>query len=58
MATNVAAIEWSDVGVLAFILLKAATGRIREVPWLLNVVGFCFLVYFLLDPIEQALGVK
>ncbi|WP_181766069.1 NCS2 family permease [Streptomyces albidus (ex Kaewkla and Franco 2022)] len=46
------------LGVLAFILLKTATGRIREVPWLLNVVGACFLVYFMLDPIEQALGVK
>ncbi|NLU70960.1 NCS2 family permease [Streptomyces sp. HNM0574] len=46
------------IGVLSFILLRAATGRIREVPWLLNVVGLCFLVYFLLDPIEQVLGVR
>lgn len=46
------------LGVLSFILLKAATGRIRDVPWLLNVVGACFLVYFALGPIEQALGVK
>jgi AGZA family xanthine/uracil permease-like MFS transporter len=46
------------LGVLSFILLKAASGRLREVPWLLNAVGFCFLVYFMLDPIEQALGVK
>lgn len=46
------------IGVLAFILLRAATGRIREVPWLLSVVGACFLVYFLLNPIEQLLGVK
>ncbi|NLU74223.1 NCS2 family permease [Streptomyces sp. HNM0575] len=46
------------LGVLAFLLLKAVTGRIREVPWLLGVVGACFLVYFMLDPIEQALGVK
>ncbi|WP_030609986.1 NCS2 family permease [Streptomyces sclerotialus] len=46
------------VGVLAFILLRAATGRFRQVPWLLNVVGLCFLVYFLLNPIEQALGLK
>ncbi|MFR9673643.1 NCS2 family permease [Streptomyces sp. TR06-5] len=45
------------LGVLAFILLRTATGRLREVPWLLNVVGLCFLVYFLLGPIEQALGV-
>ncbi|GAA2061813.1 NCS2 family permease [Streptomyces albiaxialis] len=46
------------IGVIAFIVLRAATGRIREVPWLLNVVGLCFLVYFFLDPIEQVLGVK
>ncbi|WP_026328839.1 NCS2 family permease [Streptomyces sulphureus] len=46
------------VGVVAFIALRAATGRIRTVPWLLHVVGFFFLVYFLLDPIEQVLGVK
>ncbi|WP_030254471.1 NCS2 family permease [Streptomyces violens] len=46
------------VGVLAFILLRAATGRFKEIPWLLNAVGLCFLVYFLLNPIEQALGLK
>ncbi|MEW2579790.1 NCS2 family permease [Streptomyces syringium] len=46
------------IGVLAFILLRVADKRAREIPWLLNVVGLCFLVYFLLDPIEQALGVK
>ncbi|MCT2592705.1 NCS2 family permease [Streptomyces sp. N2-109] len=46
------------IGVLAFILLRAAVGRFREVPWLLSVVGVCFLVYFLLDPIEQLLGVR
>ncbi|EST39400.1 MFS transporter [Streptomycetaceae bacterium MP113-05] len=45
------------IGVLAFILLRAATGRLRSVPWLLNVVGACFLVYFLLGPIEELLGV-
>lgn len=46
------------IGVLAFILLRTATGRFRQIPWLLNVVGLCFLVYFLLNPIEQALGAK
>ncbi|MEV4440128.1 NCS2 family permease [Streptomyces sp. NPDC049577] len=46
------------IGVLAFILLRIADKRAREIPWLLNVVGACFLVYFLLDPIERALGVK
>ncbi|MGK5631924.1 NCS2 family permease [Streptomyces sp. URMC 123] len=46
------------IGVLAFILLRTATGRFRTVPWLLNVVGGCFLVYFLLGPIERLLGVN
>ncbi|MGP3989681.1 NCS2 family permease [Streptomyces sp. 3N207] len=46
------------MGVIAFIVLRAAAGRARETPWLLNVVGLCFLVYFLLNPIEQLLGVK
>ncbi|MET8678924.1 NCS2 family permease [Streptomyces sp. NPDC004647] len=46
------------LGVLSFILLRTATGRFRTIPWLLNVVGLCFLVYFLLGPIEQALGVS
>ncbi|MBL1095361.1 NCS2 family permease [Streptomyces coffeae] len=44
------------IGVLAFLLLRIATRRTREIPWLLGVVGLCFLVYFLLHPIEQALG--
>ncbi|MCK7627536.1 NCS2 family permease [Streptomyces sp. RS10V-4] len=46
------------MGVLAFILLRTVTGRFKEIPWLLNAVGICFLVYFLLNPIEQLLGVK
>lgn len=46
------------IGVLAFILLRIADRRGRQIPWLLNVVGLCFLVYFFLDPIEQMLGVK
>ncbi|MFC0600047.1 NCS2 family permease [Streptomyces palmae] len=46
------------IGVLSFILLRIADRRAREIPWLLNAVGLCFLVYFLLEPIEQLLGVK
>ncbi|MFI9721393.1 NCS2 family permease [Streptomyces sp. NPDC052396] len=46
------------IGVLAFILLRIADRRTREIPWLLNVVGACFLVYFMLNPIEQLLGAK
>ncbi|CAL9447173.1 NCS2 family permease [Streptomyces atacamensis] len=45
------------IGVLSYILLRTATGRFREIPWLLNAVGACFLVYFLLDPIQQVLGI-
>ncbi|MFI9047928.1 NCS2 family permease [Streptomyces sp. NPDC053427] len=46
------------IGVLSYILLRTATGRFKQIPWLLDAVGLCFLVYFLLHPIEQALGVK
>ncbi|PJE97619.1 MFS transporter [Streptomyces carminius] len=45
------------IGVLSYILLRTATGRFRGIPWLLNAVGACFLVYFLLDPVEQLLGI-
>jgi AGZA family xanthine/uracil permease-like MFS transporter len=46
------------IGVLAYILLKAGIGKIRDVAVPLIIVGGFFLVYFALDPIEQALGVK
>ena len=46
------------IGVLALVVLRAATGRFRTVPWLLNVVAACFLVYFLLHPIQELVGVK
>ncbi len=46
------------IGVIAFVVLRAASGRFREVPWLLDVVAFCFVVYFLLNPIQQVLGVR
>ncbi|NUU25135.1 MAG: NCS2 family permease [Streptomycetaceae bacterium] len=44
-------------GFLAFVTIKAAGGKAREVPWLLWVVAAFFLVYFGLDPVEQVLGV-
>ncbi|MEV0372280.1 NCS2 family permease [Streptomyces sp. NPDC050636] len=46
------------IGVLAYILLRTATGHFKKIPWLLDAVGLCFLVYFLLNPIEQLLGVN
>ncbi|NYI07700.1 NCS2 family permease [Allostreptomyces psammosilenae] len=45
------------LGFLVYVILKAATGQARRVPPLMWVVSAFFLVYFLLDPIQQALGV-
>jgi AGZA family xanthine/uracil permease-like MFS transporter len=45
-------------GFVSYIVLKAGTGRARQVPWLMWVVGAVFLVYFALGPIEQALGIR
>lgn len=44
-------------GFLAYVTIRAATGRAREVPWLLWVVAAFFLVHFAIDPVEQVLGV-
>ncbi|MDI2131245.1 NCS2 family permease [Yinghuangia seranimata] len=44
-------------GFLAFVLIKAATGKTRQVPWLLWVVAAFFLIYFAIDPVEQLLGI-
>ncbi|WP_436776811.1 NCS2 family permease [Yinghuangia sp. YIM S09857] len=45
-------------GFLAYVVIRAATGRAREVPWLLWVVAAFFLVHFGIDPVEQVLGVE
>ena len=42
-------------GFLAYVLLMAATGRRREVPFLLWIIGVLFAAYFFLDPIQRAL---
>jgi AGZA family xanthine/uracil permease-like MFS transporter len=44
--------------VIAFVLVKAAAGKIREVSPLLWIVGALFVAYFALNPIQQALNVK
>lgn len=44
--------------VIAFVLLRAAVGRAREIHWLLWIVGLLFVAYFALDPIQRALNVK
>ncbi|MFI8851110.1 NCS2 family permease [Streptomyces sp. 891-h] len=45
-------------GVIAYVLIKAVQGKIREPGWLMWVLSLVFLVYFALNPIEQWLGVK
>ncbi|MFH8803072.1 NCS2 family permease [Streptomyces sp. NPDC017936] len=45
-------------GFLAHVLIKTVLGRAKEVHWLLWGASALFVVYFAIDPIEQALGVK
>jgi adenine/guanine/hypoxanthine permease len=44
-------------GFIAYVVLKAARGRTRELHPLMWVVALLFVVYFTLDPIRDALGV-
>jgi AGZA family xanthine/uracil permease-like MFS transporter len=44
--------------VIAFVVVKSAVGRAKEVSPLLWVVGALFVAYFALNPIQQALNVK
>ena len=44
-------------GFIAYVLLRCATGRAREVKPLLWVVALFFLAYFCLNPIESMLGI-
>jgi AGZA family xanthine/uracil permease-like MFS transporter len=43
--------------IIAFVVLKAAFGRVREVPWLVWITAVLFAAYFALGPIERWLGV-
>lgn len=45
-------------GFIAFVLVKAALGKAREVHWLLWGTAALFVVYFAIDPIEQLLGIR
>ncbi|OEV04308.1 NCS2 family permease [Streptomyces oceani] len=45
-------------GVIAHVLIRAVQGRWREPGWLMWTLGFVFLVYFALGPIESWLGVR
>jgi AGZA family xanthine/uracil permease-like MFS transporter len=45
-------------GFISYVAIKAAKGKWREPGWLLWIVSLLFLVYFAIDPVERALGVK
>ncbi|MCW2694402.1 MAG: Xanthine/uracil/vitamin permease [Mycobacterium sp.] len=45
-------------GFISYVVLKASRGKWREPGILLWVIAALFVAYFLLDPIEQLLGVK
>jgi adenine/guanine/hypoxanthine permease len=45
-------------GFLAFVVIKAWLGKVREVHWLLWGTALLFLVYFAIDPLKQLLGIK
>ena len=44
-------------GFVSWVIIKIFTGRIREVNWLMWVVSIAFAIYFLIDPIQQVVGV-
>jgi AGZA family xanthine/uracil permease-like MFS transporter len=44
--------------VIAFVILRTAAGKLREVSPLLWIVAALFAAYFALNPIQQALNVK
>ena len=43
-------------GFVSYCILKIATGKAREVNWLMWVVSGAFLVYFAIDPIRNLFG--
>jgi AGZA family xanthine/uracil permease-like MFS transporter len=42
-------------GVITFVLLRLAVGRRRDIHPLMWVIAAMFLVYFLLEPLQQLL---
>ncbi|MGO2150340.1 MAG: NCS2 family permease [Microbacterium gubbeenense] len=43
-------------GFIAFVIVKLARGKVREIHWLMWLVSLLFVVYFLVDPIQAWLG--
>ena len=44
-------------GFVSWVIIKLATGKIKEINWLMWVISIAFVVYFAINPIEQLLGV-
>ncbi|GAA3667182.1 NCS2 family permease [Microbacterium marinilacus] len=44
-------------GFIAYVIVKLARGKAREVHWLMWLAAAMFVVYFTLDPIRAALGI-
>jgi len=44
-------------GFVSWVIIKIATGKIKEINWLMWVISIAFVVYFAINPIEQLLGV-
>jgi AGZA family xanthine/uracil permease-like MFS transporter len=40
-------------GVISYVLLRSATGRVREIHPLMWVITVLFVVYFALEPLQQ-----
>jgi AGZA family xanthine/uracil permease-like MFS transporter len=41
---------------VSYCIIKIATGKAREVNWLMWIVSGAFLVYFAIDPIRNLFG--
>ncbi|MTB27627.1 MAG: NCS2 family permease, partial [Actinobacteria bacterium] len=44
-------------GFVSWIVIKLATGKAKEINWLMWVVSLAFVVYFAINPIEQLFGI-
>jgi AGZA family xanthine/uracil permease-like MFS transporter len=44
-------------GFVSWVIIKIATGKVKEINWLMWVISIAFIVYFAINPIEQLLGV-
>ena len=55
-AVHVLDLDGIGAGFIAFVIVKLARGKVREIHWLMWLVSLLFVVYFLVDPIQVWLG--